>query len=173
MLELLPQKEKPPFDEFYQLWHQRTVQYIYKKIGNLQDAEDIAGDVFLYCLDHYSNYDPARSSVSTWLFLVVNSRIKNYYRDTKDHVALDAVEGLISDDQVDLDECLYWEDVLKKVAVAVEQLDERKQKIIKLRYFEEKTSDEIATIMGITPVNARVMLSRAINALEKYCSDLL
>lgn len=173
MLELLPQKQKSPFDEFYQSWYQKTVQYIYKKTGNFQDAEDIAGDVFLYCFDHYSAYDPAKSSVSTWLFLIVNSRIKNYYRDAKHNVALDAIEGLIADGQGDLDECLYWEDILNKVSLAIEKLDERKQKIIKLRYFEEKTSDEIAAIMGITPVNARVLLSRAITALEKHCSDLL
>ena len=173
MLELLPQKEKPPFDVFYQSWHQKIVQYIRKKIGNPYDAEDIASEVFLYCLDHYDNYDPQKSSLSTWLFLIVNSRIKNYYRDSKDCVDLDSIIGFVPDDRVDLDDCLYWEDVFKKVELAIEQLDERKRKIIKLKYFEEKTGEEIAEIMGITPVNARVLLSRAINVLEKNCSDLI
>ena len=173
MLVLLPLKEKPPFDEFYQSWHQRVVQYIYKKIGNLYDAEDIASDVFLYCLDHYDDYDPNRSAISTWLFLIVNSRIKNHYRDAKDSVALDSVIGFLPDDCVDMDDCLYWEDVIKRVERAIGHLDDRKQKIIRLRYFEEKTSDEIAEIMGISSVNARVLLSRAISTLEKRCSDLI
>ena len=149
------------------------MQYINKKIGNFQDAEDIASDVFLYCFDHYDNYDPEKSSISTWLFMIVNSRIKNHYRDTKDSVDLDSVIGIITDDRVDMDECLYWEGVLNKVKDAIGKLDERKQTIVRLRFFEEKSNDEIAKIMGITPVNARVLLSRAISSLEKSCADLL
>lgn len=173
MLALLPKQEKLPFDDFYQLWNQKIVQYIYKKIGNYYDAQDLASDVFLYCYDHYDSYDPQKSALSTWLFLIVNSRIKNYYRDTKSSVDIDSVIGVIPDSGIDLDDCLYWEDVLKKVERAIQQLDERKQKIIRLRYFEEKTSDEISQIMGISPVNARVLLSRAISALEKSCADLI
>ncbi len=173
MIELLHKKEKPPFDEVYQSWYQRVLRYIYKKVGNLHDAEDIAGDVFLYCWDHYDNYDPDKSKISTWLFLVAGSRIKNHYRDAKSTVPFDSLINMASDDCVDMDECLYWEAVFARVEQAIGQLDERKQKIIRMKYFEGKTGDEIADILGTTPGNVRVLLSRAINTLEKTCADII
>lgn len=173
MIELLPTKEKPPFDSLYRAWHQRVVKYICKKVGNIQDAEDIAGDVFLYCFDNYDSFDPEKSSVNTWLFLVVNSRIKNHYRNTKDTVPLDSLMDELSDERVDMDECLYWEEVFGKVEAAIGRLDERTQKIIRMKYFEEKTGEQIAEALGITAANVRVLLSRAIATLEKNCAGIL
>lgn len=173
MLELLPKKNKPSFEELYSQWFDKSVQYIYKKIGNLHDAEDLASEVFVYCYSHYDSYDPAKSSVSTWLFMVINSRIKNHYRDNKTDVDLDSVSAFVADDRVDMDECLYTEQLIKQVEKAINRLPERKQQVIRLRFYEEKTSDEIAQILDITPGNARVLLSRAIGDLEKMCADFV
>ena len=173
MLTLVPKKEKPPFESFYEAWYAKAVQYIYKKISNLHDAEDLASEVFVYCYSHYDDYDPAKSSLSTWLFMIINSRIKNFYRDTKESVALDSVIDVMADDRIDMDQCLYLEEVLGQVKEAIAQLDERKQTIIRLRFFEEKTNEEIAQIMGISQVNARVLLSRAVASLEKLCADIV
>ena len=169
----MPEIEKPSFTEFYQEWYQKVVQYIYKKVGNLHNAEDIASDVFLYCLNHYDDYDPQKSAINTWLFLIVNSRVKNHYRDSKENVSLDAVADFLPDERLDMEECLYLEDLVKQVTCAIDKLDERKQQIVKLHFFENKSSDEIAEIMGLTAVNVRVLLSRSLAALKKDCAHLV
>lgn len=176
MLELLPQKkktEKPDFSDFYNEWYQKTVQYVYRKIDNHHDAEDLVEEAFLYCYSHYDSYDPSKSAISTWLYLVVNSRIKNYYRDNKTNVDLDAVVDFIPDDQNDMDAGIYTEQLIAQVDRAIKTLPERQQKIVRMRYFENKTSEEIADILGISRGNARVLLSRAIASLEKQCAEFV
>ncbi len=173
MLELLATKEKPEFSVFYSENLQRTVQYIYKKLGNQQDAEDLAGDVFLYCYSNYENYDPRKSSLNTWLYLIVNSRIKNYYRDRRIYTDLDDVVGIIPDESNDMDACIYLEQATSHVRKAIDRLPEKQRRVVILRYFEEKTSEQIAGELGITPGNARVLLSRAIDTLEKMCADFV
>ena len=38
-----------------------------------------------------------------------------------------------------------------------------------MSYFQEKTSNEIADILGITAGNVRVQLTRALDKLERRC----
>lgn len=173
MILFAPVNSKPAYEEFYSDHFQRAVQYINKKIGNMEDAQDLASDVFLYCYAHYEDYDPAKSAITTWLYLIVNSRIKNYYRDAKSNVDIDELAGVLPADGTDMDHCLYLEQVRIRLSQAIAQLPERQRRIVRMSYFEEKNSKEIAQILGMTPVNVRVQLSRALNTLEKHCGDLL
>ena len=43
----------------------------------------------------------------------------------------------------------------------IDQLPKQQREVIKLRHFENCTSDEIENILGISSVNVRVLLSRA------------
>lgn len=173
MLQLVPSKEKPQFEVFYSQNFSKVVQYINKKIGNLHDAEDLAEEVFIYCFSHYDSYDPEKSSINTWLYMIVNSRIKNYYRDNKSDIDLETVVGVLADDSVDLDACIYLEQATSFVMKAIEKLPPKQRDIIKMRYFEEKSNEEIAEILNITKGNARVQLSRALDALEVLCADFI
>ena len=173
MLQLLPKNQKPAFEVFYEENFNRVVQYIRKKLDNLHDAEDLASDIFLYCYSHYDDYDPAKSSLTTWLYLIVNSRIKNYYRDTKPSVDLELLEGVLQDESIDMDACIYLQQLQDGLKRAMEKLPERQRKIVTMRYFEERSGAEIAERLGMTPGNVRVQLSRALDTLEKLCGDLL
>ena len=172
MLQLLPKKEKPTFEEFYEDNFQRVVQYIRRKLDNLHDAEDLASEIFLYCYNHYDDYDPAKSSLNTWLYLIVNSRIKNHYRDSKTYVDLESLVGVLPDEAIDMDASIYLQQLQDMLKRAMEKLPERQRKIVIMRYFEERSSADIAAELGLTPGNVRVQLSRALDTLEKLCGDL-
>lgn len=173
MEQIKTQNEIPSYADFYDTHYRRVVYYIKKKIGNPYDAEDLASEIFMYCYSHYDDYDPNKSSLSTWLYLIVNSRIKNHYRDTKAYVELESLVGVLSDDSVDLDACVYLQQIRQQLEAAIRKLPERQRRIVTMRYFEERTNNEIAAELGMTQVNVRVQLSRALNALERMCSNLL
>lgn len=173
MLQLLEKSRKPDFDTFYQDNYDRTLAYIRYKITNFHDAQDLASEVFLYCYSHYSEYDPEKSAPATWLYLVVNSRLKNYFRDRKEHVDLDEISAVLPDCSPSLDSCLYLEQLHDTLMQAISRLPQRQQEIVTMRYMEEKSHQEIALALGITPGNARVVLSRALRAIEQDCKELL
>lgn len=172
MIQFKPASSKPTYEDFYSSNFERIVQYINKKIGNLDDAQDIASDVFLYCYTHYDDYDPNKSSITTWLYLIVNSRIKNHYRDSKTYVDIDELAGILPADETDMDACILLEQMKTRLRQAIKMLPERQQDIVRMSYFEGRTSKDIAETLGITPINVRVLLSRALKVLEKHCSNL-
>lgn len=165
MLKLLPKTDVPPYEVFYERNYGRVLSYVRGKLASVEEAEDLTSDVFLYCYSHYDSYDPQKSSLTTWLYLVVNSRLKNWYRDHVPTADFEEVAITLSDDTVDLDRGIYLEQLHSALMTALSQLPERQRQIVMLRYFENKSGEEIAQALGITPGNVRVLLSRAVDKL--------
>lgn len=161
--------QKPDFEEVYETYYGPVLSYLRRKVTNPQDAEDLASEAFIYCYHHYGEYDPEKSAVSTWVYLVVNSRLKNFYRDRRDYTDISALENVLPDDSTDMDRALYLEQLRKMLADAIGQLPERQQQIVALSYFKQKTSNEIADMLGMTPGSVRTQLSRALDKLESLC----
>lgn len=166
MLKLLPKNEKPDYDTFYSQNYSKVLYYVKNKINSAEDAEDLTSEVFAYCWQHYDDYDPEKSAVTTWLYLIVNSRVKNYYRDHVTFADYDTVAQVMEDEHIDLDQGVYLEQLHGVLMRAIRTLPERQQKIVMMRYFQNLSGDEIARELGISPGNVRVLLSRALDKLS-------
>ncbi len=160
------------FEEFYEKYSSEILFYLIKKTGNKEAAEDLASEAFLYCYEHFDSYDPNKSAISTWLYLVVNSRLKNYYRNQKETVDLSELEEFLFDDQPDLNKAVYLEEMRNTLAVAIKSLSEMQQKVIIMRFFGHREFDEIAQELGTSSGNVRVIQTRALSKLCKECQTL-
>ena len=162
--------EKPPFETVYEKYYTSVLRYLQKKTGNLQDAEDLAAETFLYCFRNYERYDPEKSAVSTWLFLAANSRLKNYYRDRREHADFSELEEYLFAEEADMERAVFLEELRGVMSDMLRKLPERQQKAVVMRFFQQKDFREIAAEMETTPGNARVILARALDKLEKEFS---
>jgi len=158
------------FDAFYKEYYNQVYWYIYKKISHAEDAQDLAGDVFCSCFKNFKNYDPEKSAITTWLYVIVNNRLKNYYRDRKISVPLDKQidEKYLQTDDDYISKAILLEDYRNMLADAISTLPEKYQLIVILKYFGEKQSEEISKIMNMSSVNVRVTLSRALKKISDY-----
>ena len=160
-------REKPAFERFYEENYFRLVRYLYGKIGNYQDAEDVAGDVFVYCYQNYDKFDPERGSINTWLYLIANSRLKNHYRDRRPGADFSQFEEWLFSEEPDMDRTVYLEQLRAFIAEQLDKLPERQRQAVVLRYFQEMSFEEIAERLDTTAGNVRTMLSRTLSKLEE------
>lgn len=161
--------EYKSFDAFYKEYYNQVYWYIYKKISHAEDAQDLAGDVFCSCFKNFKNYDPEKSAITTWLYVIVNNRLKNYYRDRKITVPLDEqVDEYYLSVEDDMEKAILIEHYRDMFADAIATLPEKYQLLVILKYFGEKQSDDIAKIMNMSAVNVRVTLSRALKRIQDY-----
>lgn len=163
---------KPPFEAVYDSCYFPVFRYVSSRVNSRQDAEDLTADAFLYAYSHYADYDPQKSAVSTWLYLIVNSRLKNHYRDRRDLVDLEEVEAFLFAEGEELGRAVWLEQLRTALGQALLQLPERQQRAVIMRYFEEKDYAQIAAALETTEGNVRVVLSRALDKLEKQSAGL-
>lgn len=164
----IPEDSKERLEIFYREQYDNIVNYIDRRILNREDAQDIAQDAFASCCRNIEHYDAEKSSLLTWLYVIVNNRLKNYYRDKKIYVDLDQYTDLLPDDNMELEaQTVYVQMCRDVIAEALKELPERSRKVVVLAYFEQRASQEIADEMGISSGNVRAILSRALKKMRK------
>lgn len=157
------------FEELYHEYYPKVFRHIAGKIGNFHEAEDLAQEVFVSCYKNFDKYDPEKAKAGTWIYVIMNNRLKNYYRDKKETVSLDDEDCFIEPAGEDFVEAaILLEEQTREVLNAIARLSEREQEIVKKRYFYGKKSAEIAESLRMTDSNVRVTLNRALIKLRTY-----
>ena len=156
------------FEKYYIEYYCQVYGYVLKKIGNNQIAEDLTMDVFYSVWDKFDSFDESKATFQTWLYVIVNNKLKNYYRDRKEIVELDESitrEDKQADEVIESIQLQYLRDHLY---VALENLSELQRQIIIYKYFNEMNASEIAYHIGLSPGNVRIHLKRALDKIRDY-----
>ena len=171
-MSTIPKNAEMTYDAFYSAYHSKILKYLTAKCGRPADAEDLTSQVFLYCYQNFSGYDPSKSSLSSWVYMIANSRFKNYCRDRRVFADIDEVGQFLPDEGNPIDAAIMLDDMRNSIARALLKLPERQRMIVVLRYFRNMNAVEIGNKIGMSPVNVRVQLSRALNRMEAELEDL-
>lgn len=161
-------KSQMSFEQYYDKYYSVVLGYITRKINNRYNAEDLTMDVFTSCYQKFDTFDPQKASFQTWLFVIVNNKLKNYYRDKKEPDELDESVEFGEYFEDDIIQAQYIMQMRDYLADAIELLNETQKTIVINKYFCNKNSSEIAEMTGLSPVNVRVQLSRAMTKMKEY-----
>jgi len=139
--------------------------YLYKLVGSLDRAEELAEDTFvLLCIKKPK--DKQKCAFKTWLYTIGrNLAIDDLRRSAKRAtVSMDPHERASDEDSP---EVAYLRD-RKKIAVnqALSHLKSEYRQVLWLLYFEELPYKEIATIMNKSVHATEMLASRAKQALK-------
>ena len=152
------------FQEFYETYQGPVVRYLRSKGMSLHDAEDLAQEAFTYSFRKWNDYDPAKASRKTWLYMIVRSRWINYCRDRKVFLDVDDFTGVIPDGD-ELEQSVWLGELREALADALEKLPDLQKRAVILHYFGNEADREIADKLGITPGYARVLIHRGLTKL--------
>lgn len=152
---------------------------ILKMIHNRDDAEDILLVSFSKAFNNLENYKED-FAFSTWLFKIATNNCIDFIRKKK--LLTTPLEGsvtdsedseyrgvVVSDTNADPEESIIKEQKAAKMRAIVDQLPDKYQTLIKMRYFEELSYEEIATKTDLPLGTVKAQLFRAKEALfQKY-----
>ena len=136
----------PGWEQVYAAYSGKVMGYIMARVQHRADAEDLCADVFEKVQRKLAEFDPARASVSTWIFTITRNTVIDYYRRSKPTEELD--ENL--SDNLEIDESLLNTETLSELAGALRALPEELRDLIVLRYYDGKPLTEVAEIMGLS-----------------------
>ena len=77
---MLPTRPSSPidFEQIYRDYHKNVYNYIYGQLLHREAAEDLTADVFVAVATHLGQFDPARGSLTAWIFTIARNLTQNY-----------------------------------------------------------------------------------------------
>ncbi|HUP42965.1 MAG TPA: sigma-70 family RNA polymerase sigma factor [Thermoanaerobaculia bacterium] len=128
------------------------------------DAEEVVQEAFLHLWNRADRYDPARSSVATWLALVTRSRAIDRLRNRsvvdRTHAAAQREADRIDESAAGAARVLHGER-RRRVLAELENVPEEQRQVVELAFFGGLTQREIAQRIGIPlgTVKTRTLLA--------------
>ena len=145
--------------QIYEEFRPKVRAYVRGKIQDPHDVEDLVSVVFMKVVKKLDSYDPAKASVSTWVYTITRNTVTDHFRTQRTLVAL---EDYMMDEQLEE----LSDDALDSLADALLALKERERDLIVLHYYTGHTLKEVAEMMGMSYINAKVIHKKALAALR-------
>lgn len=159
------------FVELVERFQHRLVTVMHHLIGNADEAEDLAQEVFLRVYRTRKKYTP-KAKFSTWLFTIANNLALNTLRDRQRRPVLplevrdsgsfgpwSSQASAARDDPPN--HRLQQQELADLIRGALDGLNERQRVAIVLNKFEDMNYTDIAEVMGLTTKAVKSLLSRA------------
>jgi RNA polymerase sigma-70 factor, ECF subfamily len=162
------QKDKAAFAELYDKYVESVYRFVYFKISNPTEAEDVTSEVFLKAWD-YLTKTPDRSinSFRGLVYKIARNCVIDVYRDRakRQEFSIEAVPDLQSSEDIASNVEINYE--LERITVTMLKLKQEYQEVIQLKHIEGLSIREIASVLGKRSGAIRVTLHRAIKKLKE------
>jgi RNA polymerase sigma-70 factor, ECF subfamily len=155
--------EADAFGELYARYARVVYRFIFARIDDPLDAEDLTEDVFLKVWRSLSNYREQGFPFLAFLFRIARNSISDHYRSAQ------RISRRVSD-TVNNDQTAIPDDILtagfehQEICHILDQLREDYRMVLILRFLSEFSPEETAQIMGRSSGAVRVLQHRALAA---------
>lgn len=156
-------------ERLYKDYKNKVFGYIFNRIHNHAEAEDITSDVFAKIIAHIDSYDPNKASPSTWIFVITRNTLIEYFRKQRITEDIDELEIPVNDEPIDKIVMMEQQEL---VAKALMELPEKMKDIVVARYYYGFRFSKIGEMMGMSEANARVTHSRALAKLKEIIEKM-
>jgi RNA polymerase sigma-70 factor (ECF subfamily) len=173
------------FGELIERYWSRVFGHFFRRLGDRQEAEDLAQDVFLRLYRYRKRYQP-RAKFTTWLFHITQNVVRNAVRSRRRHptVRLPWLPAAGEEGNYEpaghvaaRNEPPSWPleraELATVVRAAVSTLGTRQRRALELHQFEDCTYAEVAAEMHMSPKAAKSLLYRARNQLRVSLSGFV
>ncbi len=172
-------KDRQGFEILYERYHASVLSYLYRMLGNLEDVESIAQEVFLRAFRFAPTYRFPQK-FSTWLFTITRNLAINYSRRRKRSPVRNVtelnLEGVdISGDpwqvaQRATDDVEKQEEIAR-VLKALDDLPNDQKEVIVLGVFQDLSYAEMEEITGTKAVTLRSRMFHGLKRLARMVSS--
>jgi RNA polymerase sigma-70 factor, ECF subfamily len=160
--------EEPPggtFEEIYDAFAVPVYRYVYARVGNRPDAEDLTAQVFMRAVEQLDT-SRDRGQIASWLFRVAQHAIADYWRAfyRLPVVAGEQVApGWEPVDQAGSPTASAGDDLAsQRVEALLRRLPANYRRVLELRFLQRLSVAETAERMGVSRANAKVLQYRAL-----------
>ncbi|MBE0645099.1 MAG: sigma-70 family RNA polymerase sigma factor [Bacteroidetes bacterium] len=169
ILDACRQGDRAAFNLLVRKYQDRVFQVVHRMVADQDDARDIAQEVFIKAYEKVAEFR-GDAQVFTWLYrIAVNlslnhirkGRLRTFFSMSDDH-------HQIQDTSPSPSVSFEQEELRRLVRDGVDHLPEKQKAVFILRYYEELSYDEIATILKTSVGGLKANYHHATKKIEEY-----
>lgn len=165
--------DRDAFGALYEIHFDKIFNYIFYRVGNRYDAEDLTAQVFMRALHHIQDFEYTGVPYSAWLYRIARNLLANWYRDTSRRRTI-PIEKSRYDKVIDSPEQTTQLAEDKDVLLAsVRRLPADRQELLIFKYVERMSNKEIGEIMGRSEGAIKSLYYRTLVALRDDLLDTI
>jgi RNA polymerase sigma-70 factor (ECF subfamily) len=187
LVRLVAERRPEALAELYDRFAPTLLALARRILGNQADAEEVLQEAFVQVWSRGQRYDPARSSVSTWLVLIARSRAIDRLRNRKvvertheasaREAAGDAGDLGQPSTSPEAVENVFIQERHERVRREMAALPAEQRQVLEMAFYEGLTQTEIAAkaALPLGTVKTRTLLAmkKLRNALRQEIRQLL
>lgn len=181
VLRATKENDQKAYAELMQRYRDSIFHMINKMVFSSDDADDLTMETFNKAFQRLNQYTPA-FAFSTWLFKIGSNHTIDFIRKKRlNALSLDqgfrneegdAMEIHVADDGLDPVESLERKERIERLREVVSQLKPKYRSLVEMRYFEEKSYEEIAEELDLPLGTVKAQLFRARTTLENVLGQV-
>lgn len=155
------------FANLYDAYVERVSRYIYFRVAEDCDMEDLVSQVFLKAWENLDRYKPGTSPFIAWLYTIARNLVIDYYRTKKKDLPLE--EAIAMPSELELpDDLAQTHFDLEAMRDGLQALSKDQQQALVLKYIAGLPNDSIARIMNKQEGTVRGLQMRGLQTLARY-----
>jgi RNA polymerase sigma factor (sigma-70 family) len=159
-LRVVSEERYPDWEAVYRDNVGRIYALMFAKVGNRSDAEDLTSEVFLTALRPLRT-EASVAEVRAYLSAVARTTLAGYWRRTLGR-EVTVIDGERVPEQLTEPEPTAHDPQRAIAEEILATLPERYQRVLRLRFLDGCSLDEVAAAMGVSNGTARVLQFRAL-----------
>lgn len=166
---LVEQARQDPeaFGELYRRNVDRIYTYIFYRVGNTADAEDLTARTFYQALSHLSRYQDQGIPFVAWLYRIAHNLVANHHRARGywKTTSLEDVE-LPAGAKDNPERVALANERRRALWAAISRQPEDRQRLLILKFADRLSNEEIGRLMGRTESSIKSLYFRTLKALK-------
>lgn len=153
------QRDPARFADFYDACFDRVYAYVARRTGDRAETEDLVSDVFHHALANLRRFEWRGAPFSAWLFRIAANKIADRRQRLGRERTLDPPPEAGEADQ----EAAHDQE---KVLALMGELPGDQRRVLELRFLEEKSTREVAEMLGRSEGAIKQLQFRGLESLR-------
>ena len=165
--------DREAFGDLYEHYLPAIYRYVFYRVGDAGEAEDLTETVFVKAWEALERYRPTEAPFAAWLYRIAHNAVANWHRDEARRQALPLNGVALTDLHAEapeetLDERRQRELLLR----ALRRLPGERQQLIILKFVEQMSNVEIGLVMNRSEGAVKSLYHRTLLALRDELAQL-
>ncbi|MBR4905182.1 MAG: sigma-70 family RNA polymerase sigma factor [Selenomonadaceae bacterium] len=173
--------DEQAFEELYEYFFPRVYNFIYARLKNSADADDVTSITFMKMNENLERYDSSKAAFSTWLFRIATNSLIDFARrrDKSEETEWEEFFDPAAPEYQEPEAQTLAQESNNELLTALGKLNDRERRIIELKFWGDLDTRSIAEVLSMTESNVsmtesnvRVTLHRSLGKLKKILGEV-